>query len=95
MDRKTVDFNKTGIGKLPNNKPVVYKILTEGGGNNYTGIAKKGRVGERLEEHLSGGKDYVPGSKVQIEQMKSIEEAREKEAGIISRTDPKYNKQGK
>ena len=55
MDRKTVDFNKTGIGKLPNNKPVVYKILTEGG-NNYTGIAKKGRVGERLEEHLSGGK---------------------------------------
>ena len=43
MDRKTVDFNKTGIGKLPNNKPVVYKILTEGGGNNYTGIAKKGQ----------------------------------------------------
>lgn len=95
MAKKTVDFNKTGIGKLPSNKPVIYKILTESGGNNYTGIAQRGRVGERLEEHLVGGKDYVPGSKVQIEQMKSIEEARGKEAGIISRSDPKYNKQGK
>jgi hypothetical protein len=93
MAKKTVDFNKTGIGKLPNNKPVVYKILTESGGNNYTGIAQRGRVGERLEEHLVGGKDYVPGSKVQIEQMKSIEGAREKESRIISRSDPKYNKQ--
>lgn len=90
-----MDFNKTGIGKLPNNKPVVYKILTESGGNNYTGIAQRGRVGERLEEHLVGGKDYVPGSKVQIEQMTSIEEAQEKESRIISRSDPKYNKQGK
>lgn len=95
MAKKTVDFNKTGIGKLPNNKPVVYKILTESGGNNYTGIAQRGRVEERLEEHLVGGKDPVPGTKVQIEQMKSIEGAREKESRIISRSDPKYNKQEK
>jgi len=95
MAKKTVDFNKTGIGKLPDNKSVVYKILTEGRKNNYTGIAQKSRVRERLEEHLGGGKDYVPGSKVQIEQMKSIEEAKRKEAIIISRNDPKYNKQGK
>ncbi|MBI4685538.1 MAG: hypothetical protein HY755_10100 [Nitrospirae bacterium] len=95
MTKKTVDFNKTGIGKLPNNKPVVYKILTEGGENNYTGIAQKGRVQERIAEHLSNAKDYVPGSKVQIEQMKRIEGAREKESRIISRSDPKYNKQGK
>ena len=95
MAKKTVDFNKSGIGKLPNNKPVVYKILTESGGNNYTGIAQRGRVGERLGEHLVGGKDYVPGSKVQIEQMQNIEEARGKESRIISRSDPKYNKQGK
>lgn len=95
MAKKTVNFNKTGIGKLPNNKPVVYKILTEGGENNYTGVAKKSRVGERLGEHLAGGKDYVPGAKVQIEQMKSIKEAQEKESRIISRSEPKYNKQGK
>jgi hypothetical protein len=95
MAKKTVNFNKTGIGNLPNNKPVVYKILTEGGENNYIGIAKRGRVRERLEEHLVGGKDHIPGSKVQIEQMKSIEEAKRKEAIIISRNDPKYNKQEK
>ncbi len=95
MAKKTVDFNKTGIGKLPNNKPVVYKILTESGGNNYTGIAQRGRVQERIAEHLSNDKDYVSGSKVQIEQMKSIEEAREKESRILSRSEPKYNKQGK
>jgi hypothetical protein len=95
MAKKTVDFNKTGIGKLPNNKPVVYKILTESGKNNYTGIAQRSRVQERIAEHLSNAKDYVPGSKVQIEQMKSIEESQEKESRIISRSDPKYNKQGK
>lgn len=95
MARKTVDFNKTGIGKLPGDKPVVYKIQTEGRANNYTGIAKRGRVQERLIEHLPGGKDYVPGSKVQIEQVSSVREAREKERRILARNKPKYNDQGK
>lgn len=94
MARKTVNFNKKGLNNLPDDKPAVYKILTEGGGNNYTGIAKRGRVQERLREHLPGGKDYVPGSKVQIEQVDSIQEAREKEAHILARSKPKYNKQG-
>ena len=31
MARKTVPFNPKGIDKLPDNKPVVYRILTEGG----------------------------------------------------------------
>lgn len=95
MTRKAVDFNKAGVGKLPDDKPVVYRILTEGDRNNYTGVAKRGRVQERLEEHLAGGKDYVPGVRVQIEQMDSIREAREKEARIIARTKPRHNKQGK
>ena len=95
MARKTVPLNKTGIEKLPDNKPVVYKILTDGGENNYTGVAKRGRVQERLEEHLHNGKDPIPGAKVQIEQMKTISEAKEKEANIISQSKPKYNDQGK
>ena len=94
MGRKTVDYNKSGVEKLPNDRPVVYKILTEGGNNNYTGKAQKGRVRERLVEHLPGGKDYVPGAKVQIEQMHSIQEATAKEARVISRSKPKHNKQG-
>ena len=79
------------IVPLPNNKPVVYKIVTAGGNNNYTGIAKRGRVQDRINEHLN----EIPGAKVQIEQMSSISDARKKESNIIKRSQPKYNKQGK
>ncbi|MGB8492919.1 MAG: hypothetical protein WCE53_00815 [Candidatus Acidiferrum sp.] len=95
MAKKTVQFNETGIEKLPEDKPVVYRILTPGGRNNYTGVAKRGRVQDRLEEHLPGGKDPIPGSKVQIEQMPTIGEAEAKEARIISRGKPPHNEQGK
>lgn len=92
MAKKTVNFNQSRIENLPNDKPVVYKILTDNSSNNYTGIAKKGRVQDRLKEHLPSGKDYIPGSKIQIEQMKSISDARKKESNIISRSKPKHNK---
>jgi hypothetical protein len=95
MARKTLDFNKTGISKLPDDKPVVYNVLTDGGKTNYTGIAKRGRVQERIAEHLPGEKDAVPGVKVRIEQMPSIDGAEAKETRIIARTQPKYNKQSK
>ena len=91
MGTKKVDFNKSGIGKLPDNKPVVYKIETEGGRTNYTGVAKRGRVQERIQEHLGN----IPGNSVRIEQMGSIQEAQQKEIRIIKQSQPKYNKQGK
>ncbi len=93
MSKKTVGYNKSGVEKLPNNKPVVYRIETIGGKTNYVGVAKKGRVQDRISEHLEDRK--IPGTKVQIEQMPSIEAAKEKEENIISRTEPKYNEQGK
>ena len=95
MAKKSVPFNSQGIENLPNNKPVVYKILTQGGKNNYTGVAQRGRVQERLKEHLPGGKDCVPGTKVRIEQMGSIKEAEAKESRIISRSRPPHNQKGK
>ncbi len=95
MAKKTVPFNQKGIEKLPDNKPVVYKVLTNGGKNNYTGVAQRGRVQERLQEHLPGGKDHVPGAKVQIEQMSNIKDAEAKESRIISRTKPPHNEKGK
>ena len=94
MARKTVRFNKSGIGNLPNDKPVVYRIKTSSGKTNYVGIAKRGRVQDRLTEHL-GGTDRVPGNSVQVEQMSRVDEARAKESRVISRSKPKYNKQGK
>jgi len=88
---KTVKYKPEDIKNLPNDKPVVYKILTNNNKNNYTGIAKKGRVQERILEHL----DEIPGAKVKIEQMSSIAEAAKKESNIISRSKPKYNVKGK
>ena len=92
MAKKTVKFNKTELGKLPDNKPVMYKIKTESGKVNYVGVAKKGRVSERPKEHLPGEKDYVPGAKIQIEQFGSIAEARKKETAAIKSIRPKHNK---
>ena len=87
---KTIKFNISGIEKIPNNKPIIYKILTENNKVNYTGIAKRGRGQKRILEHIG----EIPGAKVKIEQMNSIEEARKKESNIITRTEPKYNKKG-
>ena len=95
QSRKTVSFNQRGIEEVPNDKPAVYRILTEGGRNNYTGVAKRGRVQERIREHLSGGKDPIPGSKVRVEQAGSIADARARESRIISRSRPRHNKRGK
>jgi hypothetical protein len=91
MTTKTVSFNQKGIRKLPDNKPVVYKILTERDKNNYTGVAGRGHVQERLMDHLRRGQDYVPGAKVHIEQMGTIVEARMKETRIIARAKPPHN----
>jgi len=93
MGKKTVKFNKSGIENLPNDKPVVYRIMTESGKTIYTGVANRGRVRDRLEKHLRRGKDRVPGSAVQIEQLNHISQARDRESNIIERTNPKYNKQ--
>ena len=91
MGKKTVSYNKSGTSKLPQDKPVVYRIKTSGGNTNYVGVAKRGRVQERIQEHLNAGK--IPGAKVQIEQKPSIQEARKTEARAISHSKPKYNEQ--
>ena len=92
MAKTTVRFNRAGASKLPNDKPVVYKITTPAGRTNYVGVAQRGRVSERIAEHLGEGR--IPGAKVQVEQKSSIKEARATERRIIARSDPKYNRQG-
>ena len=68
MGKKTTNFNKTGINKLPLDKPVLYKIKTRSGDTNYAGTAKKGRAQERIEEHL--GK--IPGAKVRARRSRAL-----------------------
>jgi len=85
-------FSKRQIGNIPDDKPAVYEILNRGGKNIYTGIAKRGRVQERLEEHLPGKKDAVPGGDgFRIKPMPSIDQARREEKRIIKQENPKHN----
>ena len=94
--KKKALFSKTSIEALAQDKPVVYKIRNRNGTHTYTGVAKKGRVTDRLKEHLPGGPDPIPGAaSVEIKQMNSIDEAREAEARSIKRSKPKHNKVGK
>lgn len=93
---RTKKLNKDSVADIPQNKPVVYKILDRDGENIYTGVAGRGNVQQRILDHLIRGKAPVPGgTKVQIEQRSSIDEAKKKEELIIARSKPKYNKQGK
>jgi len=94
--RKSGEFSKDGIESLAKDKPVVYKIENKKGENIYTGIAKRGRVEERLKEHLPKGPDPIPGGvKVKITQKSSINEAQKSEARIIKQQKPAQNKKGK
>lgn len=91
MGTKKVKYNKTDLYQLPNNNPVLYRIETDSGNLNYVGTARRGRVRDRIAEHLG----EIPGSTVRIEQFDSIETAREKEVRVIRRNQPKYNEKGK
>ncbi|ARG98264.1 hypothetical protein [Legionella micdadei] len=88
---KTTKYTSNLISQLPNNKPVVYEIQTAGGNKNYIGTAKRGRVTDRIAEHIG----TIPGAKVTIKQFSSIQDARTAESKKIAKFQPKYNKQGK
>jgi len=87
MGNKKVKYNKKCIEQLPDDKPVLYRIETGAGRENYVGTAQRGRVRKRIAEHLGD----IPGVTVQIEQFSSISDALKKETNIIKRNKPKYN----
>ncbi len=94
--KKSGPFNESGIENLAQNKPVVYEIKNANDKSIYIGSAKRGRVEERLKEHLPGNKNPISGgTKVTIQQAKSIDAAKESEARMIKRKQPPRNKQGK
>ena len=94
--KKSGTFNKGGIENLAKDKPVVYNIENKQGKTLYTGVAKRGRVVDRLKEHLPSGPDPVRGgAKVRIQQKLTIAEAIKAEARSIKRNQPPQNKRGK
>jgi len=88
MATKKVNYNSVAIKSLPNNNSVLYRIKTKTGMDNYIGVASKGNVRNRIAEHLG----EIPGRVLIIEQFHSIKDARKKEANLIKRNKPKYNK---
>ncbi len=94
--KKSGKFDSSGIEGLAKNKPVVYKIENSKGENIYIGVAKRGRVEERLKEHLPGAQDAIRGGvKVKIQQKSNIAGALKAEARIIKSQQPAQNKKGK
>lgn len=89
-------FNKTSIKNLPEEKPILYLLQNNPGDELYLGVAKKGRVQERLKEHLTLKKEKIPGAaKVKFAQFSSIEKAKKVEKRLIKKLEPKFNEQNK
>jgi len=94
--KKSGNFDNKGIEGLAKDKPVVYNIEDKKGNTLYTGVAKRGRVEDRLKEHLTGGPDPIRGgAKVKITQKTSIADAEKAETRAIKRNQPPQNKKGK
>jgi len=89
-------FNKANIKKIPEEKPILYRLLNNAGNELYDGVAKRNRTQERLLEHLILKKEKIPGAtKIKFVQFSSIEEAKKAERRLIKKLEPKFNKQNK
>ncbi|MDF1498732.1 MAG: GIY-YIG nuclease family protein [Patescibacteria group bacterium] len=55
-------FNKSSIKNIPENKPIVYRLLNNLNKELYTGIAKRNRPQDRLLEHLNIKKEKITGA---------------------------------
>lgn len=94
--KKSGGFDKGGIEGLAKDKPVVYEIQDKKGDPLYVGVAKRGRVEERLKEHLPSGPDPIKGGvKVKIQQKANIAAAEKAEARAIKSKQPPRNKKSK
>ena len=89
-------FNKTDIKNIPEEKPILYRLLNNAGDELYDGIAKRGRVQERLIEHLNVKKEKIPGAtKIKFAQFSNIKRAEKVEKQLIKKLEPKFNKRNK
>lgn len=85
-------FNKTNIKDIPEEKPILYRLLNDSGNELYDGVAKRNRVQDRLLEHLTFKKYKIPGAtKIKIAQFSNIEKAKRVEKTLINKLQPKFN----
>lgn len=95
--KQTVPLTKAGTKKIPNNKAGVYDIKNKGGKSEYIGMAKAGRLKDRVKEHLpSSPKDPIKGGKtVTTKQKPNRAAALKTEKKMIKSKQPPQNKKGK
>jgi len=85
-------FNKTNIKNIPEDRPIIYRLLNNSNDDLYLGIAKRNRTQDRLLEHLTLKKEKVPGAtKVKIIQVSNLDNARKIEKSFIKKLQPKFN----
>jgi len=85
-------YTKSVVKNIPNDKPAVYRIQNNSGKELYIGIAKRGRVQDRLIEHLEIKKEKIDGAaKIRIAQVENLEKAKKFEKALIKKLDPVFN----
>lgn len=95
--KKTVPLTKAGIKKIPDTKAGVYEIKNKKGKSEYVGMAKAGRLQDRVKEHLpSSPKDPIKGGKtVETKQQPNKAAALKTEKKMIKTKQPRQNIKGK
>ena len=84
-------FTKKTVEDLPNSNPSLY-VLERQGKPIYAGVAKRGRLQDRLQEHMD--QNDVPGAtRVRVRPTSSIDEAKVAEKDFIRREKPRFNDQ--
>jgi len=85
-------FNKTNIKNIPENKPIIYRFLSNSNEELYIGIAKRNRTQDRLLEHLLTKEEKIAGAtKIKISQTANLESAKKIEKRLIEQLQPKFN----
>ncbi len=95
--KKTVPLTKAGVKKSPDTKAGVYEIKNKEGKSEYVGMAKAGRLQDRVKEHLpSSPKDPIKGGKtVETKQKPNKAAALKTEKRMIKTKQPRQNIKGK
>jgi len=85
----TKSIAKTNLENVPEDKPGVYRIKNAGNDILYVGIAKRGRLPDRIYEHKG---EFDGGTKFQYITTKSKEAAERIEKQEIKKHQPSENK---
>jgi len=86
---KTKPITKTNLGKVPRDKPGVYRIKDAKGKTIYIGMAKGGRLDDRIGEHKG---EFVGGTRFQYRTTANKNEAERLERKEIRGYKPPKNK---